>query len=1180
MDKKALQTFSVWAKNNLETQIKVSLKLLGINSDKDIKKAHIQGDITVIEGDSKTYSRDLKFKRDNILELIKNDGYDYTVEQFAYTWFNRFIALRFMEVHDYLPHGFKVFPENNGSIEPEILSKLSFVKDELNLDIELCLKYKESSSIEELYRYVLFKQCNALSEILPMLFSNEYSYLELLLPSTLLKGQTIITELVKIDESNFLDDVEVIGWLYQFYVSSDREEFRKAKVVSKDLIPTLTQIFTPDWIVRYMTENSLGRLWLESYPDSEIKREFKYYVDDAEQTEEVSKKLEEIRYKNVKPEDITMIEPCSGSGHILVYAFDILMLMYEEKGYSKNDIPILILENNLYGLDIDKRASQLASFSLMMKARSIDSRFFNTNRIVFPKVHEIRDSKMLISLDYKRWINELNNSDWKNDEKLSAKELEIIDYIVDTYRDGKTIGSLLKVDRHEYLPLVKKIRHLHQITIRGFFNVEFVEYGLKRIYQLLELAEVMSKKYDVMVTNPPYLGISSLEKEAKKYLVENYPDSKLDLFAVFMQAPYVLNKGFISLVNPDSWMYLTSYETLRYKINKYNLLINMIHHGMGAFDAVVQTTSFVMRHCFINNFSGMFVNGKKFVKNEKALSDCEKYIRNNNDFSSLPSCQYAYDVSKAVISAFKNGQRIGDTCKVVTGVTTGDNIKYIRYWQELDYNRISFNATNINNIDFQKKPWLPLTKGGNARKWYGNNEAVILWRDSNKFHRARGTFSKYYLKEGITWGKITTGMFSARYFQQGFLWLDAGSAFFAKNRKEQYYILAFLSTKIAAYILQIFNPTISCQVVDIQRIPIIFDQKKINEINLLTEEAINISKEDWDSYESSWDFKKHPLVDTEIRKNIELKQIYLKYFDEMEFRFERLKYIEEQLNSMFLDIYNLKEEFTSKIKESSITVSVRSKKDLVITLVSYIVGLIFGRYSLDQDGIVCAGRMFENNKYVTFKPKIDSICPIYEKLGMKDSLTGKFFEVIRIIYGETFFKANIDFIAETLGKNNNETSEEAINRYLFHSFYIDHYKQYSFRGQKHQIYWMFSSGKNNAFKCLLYMHRYDEDTLANINSEYFQPESTRIKRAIEDIENQILTADTKTKILLEKQKMILVEKDAEAMQYGQVLDHMANRYISIDLDDGVKVNYEKFQGIEIITDSGAKVKKDLLVPIK
>ena len=437
MDKKALQYYAVWAKNNLEQQIEISLKTLGINSEKDIKEARKVGDFTIIDGDMNSYPADLKEKRDSIIKIIKTDGYKQVVEEFAYTWFNRIIALRFMEVHNFLPHGFRVLSSRNGGIEPEIMKNLNYVKEDLKLDISLISPLLEQGKIDEAYRHVLFHQCKALSGILPMLFSEDQDYLELLLPKFLLKGETVITKLLEINEEDFLNDIEVIGWLYQFYVAGDRQAFRDVKTVTKELIPTLTQVFTPDWIVRYMAENSVGRIWLESYPNSSLKSEMKYYVEDAEQEQEVQRKIEEIKYRNVNPKDIKIIEPCCGSGHILVYIFDLLFKIYEEKGYQTREIPTFILTNNLVGLEIDKRAAQLASFSLVMKARSLNSRFFSDSYYIRPKVFEIWDSRALLSIDYEGQLRELN--------LLSNEDINNIKWLVESFRYAKTIGSLLKI---------------------------------------------------------------------------------------------------------------------------------------------------------------------------------------------------------------------------------------------------------------------------------------------------------------------------------------------------------------------------------------------------------------------------------------------------------------------------------------------------------------------------------------------------------------------------------------------------------------------------------------------------------------------------------------------------------------------------------------------------------------
>lgn len=593
MDKKALQTYAVWAKDNLENQIEVQLKALGINSENNIKTARRVGDRTIIDGDPNSYPGDLKDKRDQIINIIKQEGYKQVIEEFAYTWFNRIVALRFMEVHDFLPHGFRVLSSRTGGFEPEIMKNLNFVKDDLKLDMFRLSPLMEQGKIDEAYRYVLFRQCNALSGILPMLFSLDQSYLELLLPNALLKGETFITKLLEIDESNFLNDVEVIGWLYQFYISQKKDEvFASKKTITKDTLPAVTQLFTPDWIVRYIAENSVGRIWLESYPDSSLRASMKYYVDDAKQEEDVQKKLDEIKYKAVNPEEIKIVEPCCGSGHILVYVFDLLYKMYEEKGYQTRDIPTLILSNNLFGLDVDRRAAQLASFALIMKARSANSRFFNSNYYVLPQVYEIWDSRILIHTDY---LNQI-----KETKLLGEQQIKDIEWLAEKFRYGKTIGSLLKVEKKDFKSISQSIDTLKDKAVLNVFNTNFLNDGIDCLRHLLKQAEIMANKYDVMITNPPYIGTSTMELEVKKYAADNYPDSKSDMFAMFMEVPLVKKNGFRAMINMHSWMFLSSYEKLRKKIIMNEMIVNMIHLGAHAFEMiggeVVQTTSFVLRN--------------------------------------------------------------------------------------------------------------------------------------------------------------------------------------------------------------------------------------------------------------------------------------------------------------------------------------------------------------------------------------------------------------------------------------------------------------------------------------------------------------------------------------------------------------------------------------------------------
>lgn len=596
MNKKALLDYALFARKELETQIALGLNKLGIYKDR-VLKSNVVGDYTIIEGNPDSLPKRVHSLRRTMLSQHFENGekFDTVVEEFAYTWFNRIVAIRFMEVHDYFSHGFRVLTSRDGSYEPEILSNLPYVANELKLEEDVVRSLRDQNKTEELYRYVFVKQCAALSKVIPDIFDGAESYLELLLPNNLLSQDSVIRKIELIPEEDFMNDVEVVGWLYQFYNSVKKDEvFASKETITKDTLPAVTQLFTPDWIVRYMAENSVGRLWLESYPDSSLKQSLKYYVEDAKQDEETQKKLDEIKYKNVNPEEIKVIEPCCGSGHILVYVFDLLLNMYLEKGYNKRDIPGLILKNNLYGLDVDKRAAQLAKFSLIMKARSIDNRFFNEDRFVNPRVYEIKDSQLLIALNYKDAMKSLH---------FSAKSIELAEYLVNTFEHGKVIGSLLKVVGKDYTPLIDDIKRCKETENPGLFEQDFYNQGLRRLRYLARVARVLARKYDVMITNPPYIGISTLEAPAKNYAVKYYPDSKTDMFAMFMETDFVKKDGFLSMINMHSWMFLSSYEKLRKKIIQQKCIVNMVHLGAHAFETiggeVVQTTSFVIRNCFI-----------------------------------------------------------------------------------------------------------------------------------------------------------------------------------------------------------------------------------------------------------------------------------------------------------------------------------------------------------------------------------------------------------------------------------------------------------------------------------------------------------------------------------------------------------------------------------------------------
>jgi len=1184
MNKRKLQEFATWAKLNLEKQINSSLHSIGIYSDSNIKKSRIQGDLCVIDGIEKTFKYSFHGQREQIVNLIRTDGFDHTVESFAYTWFNRLVALRFMEIHDYIEHGFKLFPTKTNPL-PEILSKLEFVKEDLNLNEQYYQILLEGSKTEDLYRYVLFQQCKVLANSLPMLFSRDNDYLEYFIPTPLLFGESIIKKLIEIDEEDFIEDVEIIGWLYQFYIAIKKDEvFATKKAITKDTLPAVTQLFTPDWIVKYMVENSIGRIWLESYPSSPLRNGMKFYIEETEQEMEVEKELRLIRYKNLNPEEIKIIEPACGSGHILVYCFDLLLRMYLEKGYSKKDIPELILRNNLVGLDIDQRASQLASFALVMRARSIDNRFFENERYVRPQVFEITDSKAILhcnynGMSYKDILRDYNSKQWQGENQLTNNELNTIYYLVDLFDDAKVIGSLLKVNQGNFLVIRTKLtKNFKEKTQPDIFTDAFFEFEFRNILEILRLAHLLTTKFDVMITNPPYCGITGLEVKPKNYLTKNYPNSKTDMFAMFMETGLIKDNGFLSMINMHSWMFLASYEKMRNSIIKSSSIINMIQLGVRAFDEingeVVQTTSFVLRNCIKNYRSTYFdvTNYKSSSEKELAVLNltCKKYLVSMSSFIAIPGSPISYWVSPKIFGIFKHFNRINDYSTSAAGVSSGDNEKYLKLWYEVNFSEISFNSKSQTDFIKSNYKYVPCNKGGNFRKWYGNNEYVARWDKSEDFHRSGSTYQELFFSKGITWSAISFNDFNARFYPDGFIFDHASPSLFANNKNDIPYLLGLVNSKVANSFLRIINPTINTGADVLRKIPYInTDEGKLSVIDLVNQ-SINISKFENDCSELSWDFLKHPLISSG-----KLSTSFDVFSSITKSNFDSLKIYEEKLNEHFINLYNLQDELSSKVDDTYISISIANKSRDIKSLISYFIGVLMGRYSLVEDGLINASSTFERSRYGDYDVDEDGIIPIYSDLGTENSLVHRLVNLVKLVYGNEYYRENIDFIAESLGKKSNETSEETLNRYLNDDFYADHLKLY----QKRPIYWMFSSGKSSGFKCLVYLHRYSENTLAKINAGYFQPATIYLRNQISEIARQTLSATDKEKVSLERKRLTLEAQLNEAREYGLVLDNMANQYINIDLDDGVKVNYSKFQGIEIPTSNG-KIIKDLLIPIK
>ena len=855
MDKNALKKYAVWARQELISRVSQRALIYGISA------GEMQENADSING--KLLTRREKSQRAALISRVKQIGYEQVIEEVAYTWFNRFCALRFMEVNGYLPSHVRVFTDENNAFNPQILTETLHIELE-GLNKEIVFNLKEKNQTEELYKYLLIVQCNALNSVLPVMFQKIEDYTELLFPDNILREGSVVEQLVsQIPEEDWKDAVQIIGWLYQFYISVKKDEVYASKeTITKDTLPAVTQLFTPDWIVRYMAENSIGRIWIESYPQSPIKEEMRYYIDDPEQPEEVQRKINLIKYKDVNPIDIKIIEPCCGSGHILVYAFDLLFKMYEEKGYQAREIPTLILKNNLFGLEIDRRAAQLAYFSLIMKARSANPRFFSERYYTAPKIRELIPSDTLIQNNFIAHLRELNI--------LSMQAMEDFEYLVDVFEYAKTIGSLLKIKPLNYESIDNAVAELKNAMYSHLEYTNILQISLPVLEQLVEQAKVLSRKYDVMITNPPYIGISTMEAAVKDYAVKNYPDSKSDMFAMFMQTDFVKPNGFLAMINMHSWMFLSSYEKLRKTIITTKEIITMAHLGAHAFETiggeVVQTTTFVIRNC---NYNG---NGVYYRLTEPTFQEGKEelfllgesiYLVCQFNFSKIPGSPIAYWVSLSLANAYLNGKPMTEFVNTFLGIITGDNDLFLRSWYEIDSTKANFHSNSMNITMESNKYWIPYNKGGMFRRWYGIQEDVINWKNGpDDKRRGKKNYSDYYLREYVAWSYTVSSSsktIATRYYPNGFLWDVRGSGIFGK-KEDLLYLAALISCKVGYSLLRIQTEALSCQVENISAMPVIMNDDLYSIVNEVVVENIKISRKDYESFETSWDFKKHPLI--------------------------------------------------------------------------------------------------------------------------------------------------------------------------------------------------------------------------------------------------------------------------------------------------------------------------------
>ena len=1189
MDKAILKKFAIESRQDLMEKIKNKINTFYVDEDFTNEQ---KGDLYILSNEKHSLSltNDEYKKRELLIKRIKELSLEQVIEEAAYTWFNRIIAIRYMEINDMLPLtkdnqslGIRVLSSKDNTPDPEILKFTNLVNPDLDIDFKK-EKYAELKDDNEKFKYVLLLVCKKLGRVIPQVFDGITDYIDILIPDNLLNDTGFITKVINEVPENNYNQVEIIGWLYQYYNQLEKDRVISAKkTYKKNEIAYATQLFTPDWIVKYMVENSLGKYWLEHSEKSSIADKWKYYIK------------EKIINKDKKnPSEISFIDPCCGSGHILVYAFELFYQMYLQFGYNKNDIPELILKNNLYGLDIDDRAGQLSILSVLLKAREYDKNIFNKEIVRNLNIMSIQESNSI--------------SEILLDNIQTEQNKEYAKYLICKFKNAKEIGSLLLLDNNDYSNLEKTIKNDSTI-----FGIELRD----KLLPIIKIANILSKKYNIVVTNPPYMNTTSMSNNLKNYINENYTDYKYDLFSAFVirNSTLACENGFMGFMTPYVWMFISSYEKLRnYIIDTLNIssLIQLEYSALE--EATVPICTFVLNknigekgHYFrLTDYKGgMSVQERKYLEINE-IKEKDFYITNVDDFKKIPGSPIVYWASENYFNIFKESTILKSDGDTRQGMATSDNNRFLRYWYEIDDNKLGFNMKNADEALESHKKWFPYNKGGYYRKWYGNMDFVINYENDgyevkeyakslyNSVTRTIKSISEYF-KPSVSWSKISSGSIAFRYYPNGFIFDVAGCCIFYKDEKTMYYQIAFLNTKVASSILSMISPTLNYEAGHIAILPIKREEKNIDKIIELVKENITISKEDWDSFETSWDFISHPLIEYKsgsgYDKNIEnwnyrIKDAYETWKSNCEEKFKLLKQNEEELNRIFIDIYGLNEELSSDIEDKDITIRKADKEREIKSLISYAVGCMFGRYSLDKDGLIYAGGDFDsvyqkfkkkdggwagaslsnykilndngNEIELSFEVDNDNVIPITDEAYFGDDIVERFKNFIKVVYGKDTFNENMDFIAEALGKKGTETSEDTIRRYFLNDFFNDHCKIY----QKRPIYWLFDSGKKNGFKALVYMHRYNENLIPKVRLDYLHRVQTTYEKLLSDVNYKLTTDLSMTdKKAAQNRQADLNAKLNEIKEYDEKIAHIANQRISIDLDDGVKVNYEKFKDI-------------------
>lgn len=1141
MNKSAIQKYAIWARNELIDKVTLKAFEYGVS-----KNEIIDANADSVNGRLLTSKE--KSQRQQLISKVTELGFDETIEEVAYTWFNRFIALRFMEVNNYLPTRIRVFTNENNEYKPEILKEALNLEFD-DLDKQYIFNCIQENKDDELYKYLLIAQCNDMGKYLPGMFTKISDYKVLLFPGNLLREDSVLGKLISdIDEDSWLDQVQSIGWLYQYYISERHNQvinILKGTVAKKD-IPAATQLWTTDWVVRYMVDNSLGRYWIERNPSSPLKDKLQYLATAKDGSLPIVD-------EKVDPTEIKFFDPCMGSGHILVYAFDVLMEIYRECGYSDRDAAANILQYNLYGLDIDDRAYQLAYFAVMMRARSYNRRILTQG--VWNN---------LSSIDETNDIESFEHEGLTNDPEMN----EIGNYLVSAFKDAKEIGSLLTIKKLDYKRFTEYLINIQEKGTDDLFSLDWIEHVLPKMLRITKQASILSNQYTIVTTNPPYMG--KLEGNLKKFVTSNYKDFSTDVFAVFMRRnfDFTIQGGYMGFMTPFVWMFIKSYEKLRNYIINNKSIATLVQMEYSAYEeATVPICSFVLKnehnelpgyYYRLSDFKGGMEVQKQKVLEANQNKDCGYFYETvATNFSKIPGSPIAYWVSSKLINAFEVGRPLSPVCKPAQGLATGDNGRFLRLWFEVCYSNISFNCTSTEDSLARAARWYPINKGGSFRRWYGNFEYLVNWKNNGmELKKFKGSVIRnpsYYFREGITWSSLSSGKLSMRYSPSGTMFETKGSMCFCENHQLLMYILGLTNSPVAQSALSFLSPTLDYHEGPMGKVPLIVDEEKIELVDNVVNSNVYLSKTDWDSFETSWDFTVHPLVKNNVGTVSEAYSLWSKECDD---RFNRLKANEEELNRIFIDIYGLQDELDPYVEDKDVTVRKADLERDIKSLVSYAVGCMFGRYSLDVEGLAYAGGEFVWNKYQSFMPDKDNIIPICDDEYFEDDIVGRFIKFIEVVYGESTLDENLSFISSALGGKGNP--REIIRNYFLNDFYNDHCKIY----QKRPIYWLFDSGKKNGFKALMYIHRYQPDLIARLRTDYVHETQSRLNHSIEMINTQLdgdLT--TSEKVRLNKELTKFKGQAEEVKKYEEIVHHWADKMEPMDLDDGVKVNYEKFKDL-------------------